>query len=77
MKTTSLEKVIYFQDYVVIDPGHDRTRNATTSDRRRISAQLANNTVKDRFEADMGAEAVRKLLMRISIWFSLSAATSR
>ena len=26
MKTTSLEKVIYFQDYVVIDPGDEAER---------------------------------------------------
>jgi DNA-directed RNA polymerase subunit beta' len=68
MKTSSLEKVIYFQDYVVIDPGDDRSRRTTTVDRRRVSAPLATSTARA-FEADMGAEAVRKLLMN-SIWSS-------
>ena len=29
MKTTSLEKVIYFQDYVVVDPGDTPLRNVS------------------------------------------------
>ena len=37
MKTTSLEKVIYFQDYVVIEPGRHDAQAAAAADRRRIS----------------------------------------
>ena len=37
MKTTSLEKVIYFQDYVVTDPERHAAQEAATADRRRIS----------------------------------------
>ena len=37
MKTTSLEKVIYFQDYVVTNPGDTAAQEAATADRRRIS----------------------------------------
>ena len=36
MKTTSLEKVIYFQDYVVTDPGRHAAQEAATAHRRRI-----------------------------------------
>ena len=37
MKTDDLEKVIYFQDYVVTDPGDTPLEAAAASDRRRIS----------------------------------------
>ena len=39
MKTTSLEKIIYFQDYVVIDPGHDAAQGAAAADRGRVQAR--------------------------------------
>ena len=62
MKTTSLEKVIYFQDYVVIDPERHAARSAAAADGRRVSARPASKYGEGAFEADMGAEAVRKLL---------------
>ena len=37
MKTTSLEKVIYFQDYVVTNPGDTALKAAAAADGRRIS----------------------------------------
>ena len=36
MKTTSLEKVIYFQDYVVINPRRHGAQAAAAADRRRV-----------------------------------------
>ena len=36
MKTTSLEKVIYFQDYVVTDPGDTPLKHAAAADRGRV-----------------------------------------
>ena len=48
MKTTSLEKVIYFQDYVVIDPGRHAAQAAAAADRRRISRRPASSTAKAR-----------------------------
>ena len=48
MKTTSLEKVIYFQDYVVIDPGRHAAQAAATAHRGRISARPASSTAKAR-----------------------------
>ncbi|MDP6555100.1 MAG: DNA-directed RNA polymerase subunit beta' [Pirellulaceae bacterium] len=61
MKTTSLEKVVYFQDYVVVDPGEtglERQQLLTEEEYRAAREQFGEGT----FEADMGAEAVRKLL---------------
>jgi DNA-directed RNA polymerase subunit beta' len=66
MKTSSLEKVIYFQDYVVIEPGNDRTRSPqllTEEEYRAARTQYGEGA----FEADMGAEAVRKLLNRLDL----------
>ena len=62
MKTTSLEKVIYFQDYVVTNPGDTplKTQQLLTEEEYRQAREQYGDT----FEADMGAEAVRKLLVR-------------
>jgi DNA-directed RNA polymerase subunit beta' len=66
MKTTSLEKVVYFQDYVVIDPGDTPLRpcQLLTEDEAR---QAADKYGADSFEIDMGAEAVKKLLMQLKL----------
>ncbi len=66
MKTSSLEKVIYFQDYVVIDPGTtelEPQQLLTEEEYRAARAQYGDGS----FEADMGAEAVRKLLNRLDL----------
>ena len=66
MKTTSLEKVIYFQDYVVIDPGDTPLKPhqlLTEEEYRAARAQYPDAA----FEADMGAEAIRKLLVNLDL----------
>jgi DNA-directed RNA polymerase subunit beta' len=65
MKTTSLEKIIYFQDYVVVDPGDTpvKERQLLTEEEFR----KAREAYGDKFEADMGAEAVKKLLERLNL----------
>jgi DNA-directed RNA polymerase subunit beta' len=65
MKTTSLERIIYFQDYVVVDPGDTplKERQLLNEDDYR----KARETYGDTFGADMGAEAVRKMLMRLDL----------
>ena len=65
MKTTSLEKVIYFQDYVVVNPGTTdlEAQQLLTEDEYRA----ARAKYGDAFEADMGAEAVRKLLQALDL----------
>ena len=66
MKTTSLEKIIYFQDYVVVEPGRARrSRNDSSSPRKNI-ARPARPTATT-FEADMGAEAIKKLLEKLDL----------
>ena len=66
MRTTSLEKVIYFQDYVVIEPGQtdlERQQLLTEEEYRAAREQWGEGS----FEADMGAEAVRKLLVSLDL----------
>src|SRR5829696_190311 len=72
MKTTSLEKIIYFQDYVVIDPGPVagagdkpvlKERQLLTEDEyKHYRAEYG-----DSFEVDMGAEAIKKLLEKLNL----------
>jgi DNA-directed RNA polymerase subunit beta' len=66
MKTTSLEKVIYFQDYVVVDP------KETPLKRQQLLTEEEYRTAKETygegaFDAEMGAEAVRKLLGQLDL----------
>jgi DNA-directed RNA polymerase subunit beta' len=66
MKTSSLEKVIYFQDYVVINPG------ATDLEKQQLLTEEEYRAAREQwgegaFEAEMGAEAIRKLLMGLDL----------
>ncbi|MCI0342351.1 MAG: DNA-directed RNA polymerase subunit beta' [Planctomycetales bacterium] len=65
MKTSALERVIYFQDYVVVEPGDTplKERQLLTEDEYRTYKQK----YLDRFKAGMGAEAVRELLRRLDL----------
>ena len=66
MKTTSLEKVIYFQDYVVTNAGStdlERQQLLTEEEFRAAKEQYGEGA----FEAEMGAEAVRKLLVGLDL----------
>ena len=65
MKTSSMERIIYFQDYVVVDPGDAPLKERqllTEEDFRKAREQFG-----DTFQADMGADAVRKLLARLDL----------
>ncbi|HEX9793677.1 MAG TPA: DNA-directed RNA polymerase subunit beta' [Planctomycetota bacterium] len=65
MKKTELERVIYFQDYVVINPGdsdYKRCKLVTEDEYRRARAQFGSS-----FEAAMGAEAVAELLKGLNL----------
>ena len=65
MKTSSLERVIYYQDYVVIDPG-----DAQLKDKQLLTEEeykYCREKYGDSFEADTGAEAIRKLIHRIDL----------
>jgi DNA-directed RNA polymerase subunit beta' len=71
MRTTSLERIIYFQDYVVVDPGDTplKERQLMTEEEYRKAKEQYKGGVTggEEFQADMGAEAVRKLLMRLDL----------
>ena len=65
MKTSSLERIIYSQDYVVVDPG-----DAPLTERQLLTVEdfrEAREQFGDTFQADMGADAVRKLLARLDL----------
>ena len=65
MKTSDLEKVILFQDYVVTDPGQTPLKH-----RQLLSEEeyrLAYEKYRNDFKAEMGAEAIRKLLEELDL----------
>ncbi len=65
MKGTDLEKIIYFQDYVVTDPGQSPLKIGqllTEEDYREAIHKYGNA-----FKAAMGAEAVKVLLERLDL----------
>ncbi len=60
LKTSSIERVVYFQDYICIDPGDtplEEKQLLTEEEYRQARAKYGSE-----FEADMGAEAVKKML---------------
>jgi DNA-directed RNA polymerase subunit beta' len=66
MKTTSMEKIIYFQDYVVTDPGStdlEKQQLLTEEQYREAKAKYGDGS----FKAGMGAEAVRELLADLDL----------
>jgi len=65
MKKTELERVVYFQDYVVINPGESEFKKCqllTEDEYRRAKAQFGSN-----FSASMGAEAIKELLASLNL----------
>jgi len=65
MKTSDLEKIILFQDYVVVDPGQTplKYQQVLTEDEYR----QARDTYGSDFQATMGAEAIKVLLTNIEL----------
>ncbi|MFO1011505.1 MAG: DNA-directed RNA polymerase subunit beta' [Planctomycetota bacterium] len=65
MKVSNLERVVYFQDYVVVDPGDTplQEHQLLTEDEYRQSRAKYGSE----FDADMGAEAVKKMLRRLDL----------
>jgi DNA-directed RNA polymerase subunit beta' len=65
MKTSDLEKVVYFQDYMVIDPGETPLKPKQV-----LSEEEYRNAVEkfgEKFDAQIGAEAVKSLLARLNL----------
>ncbi|MFH1108334.1 MAG: DNA-directed RNA polymerase subunit beta' [Planctomycetota bacterium] len=65
IKTTSLEKVVYFQDYLVIDPGDTplKPKQLLTEEEYRAAVESHGKS----FTAMMGAEAIKELLARLDL----------
>lgn len=66
MKTTSLERIIYFQDYVVIDPGNtplSMYQLLSEDEYRDCREKYGEHS----FKAGMGAEAIRALLQQLDL----------
>ena len=62
----NLERILYFESYVVIDPGDaDLEENELVSEER--YRELREEYGPDGFDARMGAEAIKELLARIDI----------
>jgi len=66
MKTSDLEKIIYFQEYVVVDPGASKLepKQLLTEEEYRRAMEEYGDTG---FRAMMGAEAIRELLVRLDL----------
>ena len=66
MKTTSLERIIYFQDYVVIDPGNTPLKQyqLLSEDEYRLNREKHG---EQSFKAGMGAEAIKTLLQKLDL----------
>ncbi len=65
MKTSDIEKIVYFQDYVVTDQGKTplKKKQLLTEDEYRAAYEKYG----EEFEAEMGAEAIKKLLGLIDL----------
>ena len=66
MTLRDLERILYFENYVVIEPGlTDLTYGQLLGEEEYLDAQDAYGA--DAFEADIGAEAIRKMLSNIDL----------
>ncbi|HUU42960.1 MAG TPA: DNA-directed RNA polymerase subunit beta', partial [Planctomycetota bacterium] len=65
MKTTTLERIVYYQDYVVIDAGDTPLREKQLLTEEEFRA--CRDKYGDDFKAAMGAEAIRALLQSIRL----------
>jgi DNA-directed RNA polymerase subunit beta' len=65
MKTTDIEKIVYFQDYVVTDPGQSplKWRQLLTEDEYRDAIEKYGPC----FKALMGAESIKELLGKLDL----------
>ncbi len=65
MKTSDIEKIVYFQDYVVTGPGKTplKKKQLLTEDEYRAAYEKYG----EEFEAEMGADAIKKLLNMLDL----------
>ncbi|GAH63522.1 unnamed protein product, partial [marine sediment metagenome] len=65
MKSADLEKIIYFQDYVVTDPGQSPLKAGQLLSEEEFREAL--NKYGNAFKASMGAEAIKALLLNLDV----------
>ena len=66
MKLKDVEKVLYFESFLVIEPGLTKLKkNQLLSEEEYIKAQEEYGT--DSFEASIGAEAIREILLKLDL----------
>src|ERR1700710_3138317 len=61
-----LERILYFESYVVIDPAETELKEQELLTEERFR-ELRDKLGEDAFEAKMGAEAIKELLSRIDV----------
>ncbi|MBP7866052.1 MAG: DNA-directed RNA polymerase subunit beta' [Acidobacteria bacterium] len=66
MTLKSLERVLYFESYVVIEPGQTGLKEKDLLDEEKFR-EIRKSYTGDDFRAGMGAEAIRELLSRIDV----------
>jgi DNA-directed RNA polymerase subunit beta' len=72
MKTSDLEKIIYFQDYVVLEPGNAEIRGEPVVYKQVITEDDYRDEIMSKggygdFRAGMGADAVRELIEALDL----------
>ena len=65
MKTVNLEKIIYYQEYVVVDSGGTPLKEKTLLTEEEY--RKAREEYGGAFDAEMGAEAIKRLLERLDL----------
>ena len=65
MKSADLEKIIYFQDYVVTNPGQSPLKIGQLLSEEEL--REASNKYGNAFKASMGAEAIKALLLNLDV----------
>ena len=66
MKLKDVEKVLYFESFLVIEPGLTKlTKNQLLTEEEYMKAQEEYGT--DSFEASIGAEAIREILLKLDL----------
>src|SRR5689334_10859154 len=65
MKTSALERVVYYQDYVVVDAGDTNLKEGQLLSEDQF--REAKGRYGDRFDAGMGAEAIRRMIRRLDL----------
>ena len=65
MTASALERVLYYQDWMVVEPGDTPLKEGQTmSDQEKVDAEAKYG---DGFKAEMGAEAIRKMLHKLDL----------